>query len=193
MALSLSEEVEVVGEAGTGEEALHLAEELRPGVVVLDVSLPDMEGLEVAARLKRLPHPPRVIMLTVYDSPDVLARALRVGVDGYLLKDVDSQELLGALRLCAMGGTYIQPRLAGVLAGLMRESWAEKPAPLTPREREVLGLMAQGCANSEIARELGVSEKTVKNHISSILRKMNVRDRTAAVVAALRRGLVSLR
>ncbi len=182
-----------MGEGGTGEEALRLAEELRPGVVVLDVSLPDMEGLEVAARLKRLPRPPRVVMLTVYDSPDILARALRVGVDGYLLKDVDAQELLGALRLCAMGGTYIQPRLAGVLAGLMRESWAEKPAPLTAREKEILSLMAQGYANSEIALELGVSEKTVKNHISSILRKMNVRDRTAAVVAALRRGIVSLR
>lgn len=197
--LELDRELAVVGEARDGEEALQLIREVAPDVVLLDMRMPKLDGVGVLRELgkRREPIPP-CLVLTTFDDPDALLAAVRAGAKGYLLKDVSFEQLVAAIRTLAEGGSYVQPT---VTEGLLRAfqqaadprdvSAREEPAQsLTGRELEVLRLMAGGYSNREIARALFVAERTVKNHVSSILSKLYVRDRTRAVLKALEKRLL---
>ena len=185
--LGLQPDIEVVGEAASGEQALALLPGLAPDIVLLDLVLPGMSGLDVVARL-RVAHPEvKVVVLTSYAGEESVLPAVRAGVAGYLLKDVGPAELAGALRTVHAGGASLAP---GVAATVMRGVAAPDPAgPLTPREREVLRLVARGRSNRLIAGDLALSEKTVKAHVSAILAKLGVADRTQAALYAVRHGL----
>lgn len=193
--LSLSGDIEVVGEAANGEEALALIEQLRPAVALLDVRMPVLSGLEVLRALKARCPDVGAILLTTFDEDAVVLEAVRMGARGFLLKDVSLDQLESAVRTVAGGGSLIRP---AVTDRVLRESElhpttfesAEMPDALTPREREVLRLMAAGYSNREIAEASGTAEGTVKNQASSILSKLGVRDRTRAVLKALELGLV---
>ena len=185
--LGLQPDIEVVGEASSGEQALALLPRLAPDIVLLDLVLPGMSGLDVVTRL-RTAHPEvKVVVLTSYAGEESVLPAVRAGVAGYLLKDVGPAELAGALRTVHAGGASLHP---GVAATVMRGVAAPDPAgPLTPREREVLRLVARGRSNRLIAGDLALSEKTVKAHMSAILAKLGVADRTQAALYAVRHGL----
>lgn len=193
--LEISKDFEVVGEAMDGEEALALIERLRPEVVLLDVRMPKLTGIDVlrAAR-PRFPDV-GIVLLTTFDEDAVVLEAVRLGARGFLLKDVSLDQLETAVRTVASGGSLILPAVTErVLRGLEKEPTqfdsAELPDPLTPREREVLRLIAAGFSNREIAEASGTAEGTVKNQASSILSKLGVRDRTRAVLKALELGVI---
>jgi DNA-binding NarL/FixJ family response regulator len=190
MFLSLDEGLELVGEARDGEEALRLARELRPDVVLMDLVMPVMDGIEATRSIKAgLPDVEVVALTSVLEDASV-AGAVKAGAVGYLLKDTDAGELKRAIRAAAEGRVYLAPEAA---ARLMREVRApDSPEPLTERETEVLRLLARGRANKQIGTELFIEEKTVKTHVSSILRKLGVKSRTQAALHAVRTGLVSL-
>ena len=176
-------DVEVVGAAGEGESALRLAAEVTPDVVLMDLNMPGLPGLEAIRRIVRLPDPPAVLVLTMVDDDDSVAAAMQVGAHGYLLKGAVQEEVLAALRTVAAGGAVFGARTARrFLSGGGRPV-----ADLTEREAEVLALIADGRSNAEIAREIGISLKTVQNHVSHVLAKLQVRDRTQAASRA--RGL----
>ena len=184
MFLGLDPELEVVGEAGDGVEALEAAERLEPDVVLIDLVMPRLDGIEALRRLReRLPSA-RAIVLSSFVDDDKLFPAVRAGAAGYLLKDVQPQDLVEAIRTVHRGGALLHPQVAARLLEEMTED------PLTPREREVLVLIGRGMANKVIARELSLSEKTVKAHVSSILSKLGLTDRTQAALYAVRHGLV---
>lgn len=169
-------DVTVVGEAGDGETAVRLAAAVRPDVVLMDLNLPGVPGLEATRRILREAPEAAVLVLTMVDDAATVLAAMRVGAHGYVLKGAGQAELLGAIRTVAAGGAVFGAGVAGaVLAGSRRSA-----APLTDREAEVVALVADGRSNAEIARELGLSLKTVQNHVSRILLKMQVRDRTQA-------------
>lgn len=183
--LELQADMVVVGEAGSGEDALTLASDVAADIVLLDLILPGMTGVETARRLHD-EHPElKVVVLTSFAGQDSVLPAVRAGVAGYLLKDVGPGELAEALRAVHAGGAPLHPQVA---ATVMQSVTAEDP--LTPREREVLRLIARGLSNRLIARELVLSEKTVKAHVSAILGKLGVADRTQAALHAVRTGLV---
>ena len=190
--------IEVVAEARDGEEALLRIEESRPDVVLLDVRLPRLDGIGVLRALAARPAAPPCLVLTTFDDRAVTLEAIRAGARGYLRKDVSLDQLLAAIATIAAGGTYLQPALTdSLLRGLQgaRQAVASPPGlavvePLTPREAEVLGLMAAACTNREIAQALGTAEGTVKIHVSNILSKLGARDRTQAVLCALEQGLI---
>jgi len=193
--LQISKDFEIVGEAGDGEEALALIEKTRPQVVLLDVRMPKLTGIDVlrAAR-SRFPEV-GVILLTTFDEDAVVLEAVRLGAQGFLLKDVSLDQLERAVRTVAAGGSLILPAVTErVLRGLEKEPTrfesSELPDALTPREREVLRLIAAGFSNREIAEASGTAEGTVKNQASSILSKLGVRDRTRAVLKALELGVI---
>lgn len=190
--LSLQEGIAVVGEAATGEEALRLARELRPDVVLLDINLPGMDGVKVCEAL-RDEGIAGVIALTVYDDEHVFA-AVKAGAAGYLLKDVNPDELARAIRAVAAGEAIMHPRVTRKVMRefnrLSREIEALTGVPLTAREVEVLRLVAMGYSNKDIAAKLFISQKTVKNHITNILRKLEVEDRTQAAVWAVKANLL---
>jgi two-component system, NarL family, response regulator LiaR len=190
MYLKLDPELEVVGEASNGEEALHMARDLRPDVVLMDVLMPVMDGIEATEKIKaELPEVEVVALTSVLDDGAVTG-AVRAGAMGYLLKNTKPRELCRAIKGAAAGQVQLVPEAA---ARLMREMRApEKPEALTARETEVLELLARGRANKQIARELFVEEKTVKAHVSGILRKLGVSSRTQAALYAVRTGLVSM-
>ena len=184
--LELQPDMTVVGEAASGEQALALVAGVRPDVVLLDLVLPGMSGVETARRL-RLTHPEvKVVVLTSFAGQDSVLPAVRAGVAGYLLKDVGPAELAEALRSVHAGGSPLHPAVA---ATVLRQVTSDVD-PLTPREREVLRLIARGLSNRLIARELVLSEKTVKTHVSAVLAKLGVADRTQAALLAVRDGLV---
>ncbi|HVX43412.1 MAG TPA: response regulator transcription factor [Mycobacteriales bacterium] len=185
--LDLQEDMQVVGEAGSGEQALALVPSARPDVVVLDLVLPGMSGVETARRLKEQHPDVKVVALTSFAGQDLVLPAVRAGVAGYLLKDVGPAELADSLRAAHNGGSPLHPQVA---ATVMASVTAQAEDPLTPREREVLRLVARGLSNRLIARELALAEKTVKAHVSSILSKLGVADRTQAALYAVRSGLV---
>ncbi len=185
--LELQPGMEVVGEAGTAEQALALVPRTAPDIVVLDLVLPGLSGLEALRRL-RADHPDvKVVVLTSFGGEQAVLSAVRAGAAGYLLKDVGPRELADALRSVAAGGSMLHPQVA---ATVMRSMAAEQRDPLTPRETEVLKLIARGLTNRLIARELALSEKTVKAHVSAVLLKLGVADRTQAALHAVRAGLV---
>jgi DNA-binding NarL/FixJ family response regulator len=189
--LELQEDVEVVGEAVDGEEALVAVERLTPDVVLLDLVMPRLGGVEALGRIRELSPRTRVLVLTSFADDDKLLPAVRAGAAGYLLKDVEPQELLRAIRTVHGGEGLLDP---AVTARVMEEAasrGSRAPAHhLTDRELEVLRLIARGHANKRIASDLGVAEKTVKTHVSNILAKLGVADRTQAALYAVREGLV---
>jgi DNA-binding NarL/FixJ family response regulator len=185
--LSLQPDMVVVGEAATAEEAIALAATTKPDIVLLDLVLPGMPGIEAVHRL-RAAHPDvRVVVLTSFAGQDQVLPAVRAGVSGYLLKDVGPAELADALRTVHAGGVPLHPRVA---ATVTQSVAAPDRDQLTPRETEVLRLVARGLSNRMIGRELALSEKTVKTHVSAILAKLGVADRTQAALHAVRTGLV---
>jgi NarL family two-component system response regulator LiaR len=183
--LELQQDMEVVGEASSGEQALALVAAVRPDIVLLDLVLPGLSGLATARRLRETHPDVKVVVLTSFSGQDSVLPAVRAGVAGYLLKDVGPAELAGALRSVHHGGASLHPRIA---AAVMHSVTARDP--LTTREREVLRLIGRGLSNRLIARELVLSEKTVKAHVSAILSKLGVADRTQAALLAVRDGLI---
>ncbi len=194
--LDLVDDVEVVGEAADGEAAVAGIPEAAPDVVLLDLRLPRLGGLGVLDRLAATGSLPPTLILTTFDDDSSLLAGIRAGARGFLLKDVSLDQLTEAIRTLAAGGTMIQPALTDrVLTGLgaLRPEFEslDPPEPLTERETEVLRLMAGGYSNREIAGAFDLAEGTVKNHISSILSKLGVRDRTRAVLKAVELGLLA--
>ena len=190
MFLNLDDELEIVGEASNGAEGVQLAHELRPEVVLMDLLMPVMDGVTAIATIRRdLPEVEVIALTSVLEDESVFG-AIRAGAIGYLLKDTEADELCRAIKAAAAGQVQLSPQAA---ARLMREVRApESPETLTQRETDVLRLMAKGLANKEIARELGIGEKTVKTHVSNILSKLGVLSRTQAALYAIQVGLVTV-
>jgi two-component system, NarL family, response regulator LiaR len=186
--LELQDGIEVAGEAADGEEAVREAERLRPDVVLMDLVMPRLDGVGAMRALReRLPRA-RVIVLTSFADDERLLPAIQAGAAGYLLKNVQPAELARAVRLAHAGEALFDPSVA---ARLVEAIATDEPGPhLTPREREVLALIGRGLSNKRIARELGLSEKTVKTHVANVLHKLGVTDRTQAAVYAVRAGLI---
>jgi len=182
---------DVVGEAGDGAEAADRVAELRPDVVLMDLQMPGVDGVEGIRRIRAMPGAPPVLVLTVYDSDAQILRAIEAGASGYLLKDASREELFGAVRSVAAGGSPLAPAVA---ARLMPRLGPQRGAaePLSSRELEVVRHVAQGRSNKEIAHELRISEATVKTHLVHAFEKLGVADRTSAVTTALERGLIEL-
>ncbi len=191
--LELSQTITVAGEASDGEEALELLETLKPDVMLLDLRMPRLDGLGVLRALQNRADAPPTLILTTFDDDELVLGGLRLGAKGYLLKDVSLTQLLDAVETLAHGGTLVQPAVTErLLRGLPKTEYPsfETPEELTPRELEVVRLMAGGYSNKEIGGALGMTEGTVKNHVSSVLAKLGVRDRTRAVLRALELGYV---
>jgi DNA-binding NarL/FixJ family response regulator len=189
MFLGLDSELEVVGEATDGAEALRLARELRPDVVVMDLLMPVMNGIEATAAIRReLPGTEVLALTSVLEDASVVG-AVRAGAIGYLLKDTQADALCQAIKAAAAGQVQLTPKAAARL--MQAVSAPESPEALTERETEVLRLVAQGQSNKQIARSLHIAEKTVKTHVSNILSKLGVQSRTQATLYAVRIGLVS--
>jgi DNA-binding NarL/FixJ family response regulator len=194
--LETQPELDVVGEAGDGEEAIERVRDLRPDVVLMDIRMPKMDGVEATARLMRVEPAPRVLVLTTFDLDEYVFGALRAGAAGFLLKDASRERLVEAIRVVHNGEALLSPSITRRLI----EDFAARTDPiqpptdllaeLTPREREVLVLVAHGHSNSEIAARLVITDATVKSHVGAILLKLGLRDRVQAVVFAYEHGIV---
>ena len=184
----------VVGSAGDGRQALRLAGQVRPDVVLMDIRMPVMDGIAATRELTAGGSPPRVLVLTTFDLDDYVYDALRAGASGFLLKDATPEEILAAVRVVGGGEALLAPgvtrRLVAEFAARARLVPPPQLASLTPREREILLLVAAGLANGEIARRLCLAEQTVKSHVSAVLFKLGLRDRVQAVILAYESGLV---
>jgi len=195
--LSTRADMEVVGEAANGDEAVALAEQLRPSVVLMDLRMPKVDGIQATARLReRCPDIP-VLVLTTFDDDANLFGALRAGAAGYLLKDVSSETLVSAIQAATRGESFLQSTVTGrvvaAFARLMESGGPKAEAlvlPLSPREREIVSLLGSGASNKEIADRLNLAEGTIKNHVTNILPKLDVRDRTQAALRARQLGIV---
>lgn len=183
--LATQPDFDVVGEAGTGEEALAEAARLRPDLVLMDLEMPRVDGIEAIRRLRAADPGVQVVVLTAFDTDDRIVRAIQAGAQGYLLKGAPRAEIFAAIRTVSAGGALIPPVVASKLLRRVREN----PDALTAREIEVLGLVAAGLANREIADRLSISERTAKFHVSSLLAKLGAKNRTQAVRLARERGL----
>ncbi|MFE3516639.1 response regulator [Streptomyces sp. NPDC059166] len=187
--LEIQDDIEVVGEASDGAEGVARAEELRPDVVLMDIKMPGTDGIEALRLLRQLENPARVLIVTSFTEQRTVVPALRAGASGYVYKDVDPDALAGAIRSVHAGHVLLQPEVAGaLLAQEDNGTGTGRGSTLTEREREVLGLIADGRSNREIARALVLSEKTVKTHVSNILMKLDLSDRTQAALWAVRHG-----
>ncbi|MHA3946884.1 response regulator [Cellulomonas bogoriensis] len=196
--LAISDQIDVVAHAADGDEALDRVAEHRPDVLLLDLRMPGRDGIATLEALHARQDPTPVLVLTTFDDDELVLRALRAGAKGYLLKDVALDELVGAIRALAGGGTFVQPALTARLLRTVESrpvpddfEHLPDPEPLTPRETEVLRLLAGGYTNREIGEALFLAEGTVKNHISTVLAKLGVKDRTRAVLRALHLGMLS--
>ena len=192
--LELDGDMRVVEEASDGVECLEKIGTAKPDVLLLDINMPRMNGLEVLAKLKEKKIKTKVLVLTVHNEIDYLLKAVEIGINGYLLKDSESSELKKAIVSVVDGENYIQPSLIPSLNAKMiqRDNDKDNIEDLTRRELEVLKLLATGNYNKEIAEELGISERTVKNHVSNIFKKIEVTDRTQAAVFAIRNNLIMI-
>jgi DNA-binding NarL/FixJ family response regulator len=199
--LNAQEGMTVVGEAINGEEALRSCRDLRPDVVLMDVRMPVMDGLEATRRLMNPPggvgHRPRVLMLTTFDLDDYVYESLRAGASGFLLKDATAGDLVAAVRIVAAGESLLSPSVTRkLIEEFVRQPRRDRPQPdrltgLTPREVDVVRMIARGLSNREIAEALVVAEQTVKTHVGRILTKLDLRDRAQVVVTAYESGLVA--
>ncbi|MCH7584110.1 MAG: response regulator transcription factor [Acidobacteria bacterium] len=199
MVLGHQDDIEVVAEAGTGLEAIEAARTHRPDVILMDIRMPEMDGLEATARIvEEADWPVRVLILTTFDPDEYVYKALRSGASGFVLKDIPPEELIAAVRTVAQGGALLAPSITRRLIGRFAERLAVDTAMsdrlerLTDREREILAAVARGSSNAEIAEELFIGASTVKSHVSSILTKLGLRDRTQAVVFAYESGLIEV-
>ena len=194
--LELEDNIDVIGQAGNGEEAIEKILEYRPDVVLLDINMPKMNGIDVLRRLKDLGANSKIIMLTIHKDREYLLEAMKIGADGYVLKDTDAEGLLRAIRAVKNDKTYIQPSIASLLVEDVNSiEFNEddiKIESLTKREYEVLTLIAEGLSNKDIANKLYISEKTVKNHVSSILKKLEVNDRIQAAIFAFKNNIKTI-
>jgi DNA-binding NarL/FixJ family response regulator len=198
MILESEAEIEIVGEAGDGAEALTAVRELRPDVVLMDIRMPNLDGLEATRRIAADSAGTRVLMLTTFDLDEYVYEALRAGASGFMLKDTPPEQLVAAIHVVAAGDALLSPTITKrVIEEFIRRPPSTLPPErpkalddLTARELEVLGFMARGLSNAEIAKDLFVSETTVKTHVARILMKLNLRDRVQAVVFAYETGLV---
>ncbi|MDQ5853164.1 MAG: response regulator transcription factor [Chloroflexota bacterium] len=194
--LSPADGFEVVGECSDGACALAAVAQLRPAVVVMDVRMKGMDGVEATRRLRHLQDPPPVLILTTFDDDEILSEALRAGAAGFVLKDAPAEDLIRATRVVAEGGAWLDPAVTGRVLAAYRAGTAANPgaaariSTLTARELDVLRLIGRGATNQEIAGTLVISEATVKSHIGHILDKLDLRDRAAAIVFAFAHGLV---
>ncbi|WP_392841661.1 response regulator [Streptomyces sp. LN500] len=188
--LEIQDDIEVVGEAADGAEGVARSEELHPDVVLMDIKMPGTDGIEALRKLRQLENPAKVLIVTSFTEQRTVVPALRAGASGYVYKDVDPDALAGAIRSVYAGHVLLQPEVAGAL--LAQEDTGGgtgRGSTLTEREQEVLGLIADGRSNREIARALVLSEKTVKTHVSNILMKLDLSDRTQAALWAVRHGV----
>ena len=199
MILDAEEGIEVVGEAADGTQAVDSVRRLKPHVVLMDIRMPEMDGIEATRRIVQADGDPpaRVLMLTTFDLDEYVYDALRAGASGFLLKDVPAEQLVEGIRVVAQGEALLAPSVTRrLISEFSRTPPSERPTPpameeLTPREVEVFRLMARGLSNAEIAADLVVSETTVKTHVARVLMKLGVRDRVQAVVLAYESGLVA--
>jgi DNA-binding NarL/FixJ family response regulator len=193
--LSLAEGIEVVAEASDGQQAIDSIPVVKPDVVLMDMRMPVKSGLEALQALSASQQLPPTIILTTFDDDDLVLAGIKAGAKGYLLKDVSLEQLVEAIQVVAKGGSLVQPamtqRLLSGLEGISNQFYSlDRPDPLTDRETEILRLMAGGFSNKEIANSLHVAEGTIKNHVSNILSKLGVRDRTRAVLKAFELKIV---
>jgi DNA-binding NarL/FixJ family response regulator len=194
MVLEERSDLELVAEAGDGEQALRLARELDPDVILMDIRMPDLDGVEATRRLVAEGTRAKILVLTTFDLDEYVYAAIHAGASGFLLKDVQPTELVDAIRVVAAGNSLFGPAATQHLVQQFAQARPAADAPslehLTEREREILRLLAAGLSNAELAQRLFVSETTVKTHVSSVLRKLGVRDRVQAVITAYESGLV---
>ena len=187
---------DVVGEAGDGVEAVTMAEDLQPDVILMDVTMPNCDGVEACRRVAETGTETKVVMLTMHADQEVLANAIRAGAIGYLTKDCSTREIADAVRMAVEGDTVLSPQLARSMLEEVRKldapTTVEEDRVVSKREEEVLQLIADGCSTPEVAAQLYISQKTVKNHLASIYQKLDARDRTQAVLQAVRMGIVHL-
>jgi DNA-binding NarL/FixJ family response regulator len=188
--LDLEPGLQVVGEAASGEEGVQRALELRPDVILMDVQMPGMSGVEATAAITRAWPEARLIILTTFDRDDYVFQGVRAGALGYLLKDTPADRLIATIRRVHAGEAFIQPEIASRALRELMHPQAQPLEALSDREREVLVLLAQGLSNRDIAEKLVITEGTVKNHVSNVLGKLQAENRTQAADIARRRGLV---
>jgi DNA-binding NarL/FixJ family response regulator len=184
---------DVVGEAPDGIVGTEMIAELRPDLAVIDLGIPGKDGLTLTRELKSGPNPPRIVVLTMREEEAVVQAVLRAGADAYCVKSSPPETIVDAIRTVAAGGAYFDPRIAGVVLSRLTSSGGERvdASPLTPRETEILGLIAEGAANIEIADQLFVSLGTVKTHVAEIMRKLAASDRANATAIAIRSGYIA--
>ncbi len=190
--LQQEDDIEVVGEAGSGQEALDEVQRLKPDIAILDISLPQLSGLDVAAHLRQAMPDVRVIILTMHKSEEFVARAFREKVQGYVLKDNALEELLKAIRVVRSGGTYVSPDIAGAIVAGFVENYSQgrERDVISPREREIVELLAGGQSNRQIAQLLNLSLKTVETHRANIMHKLGLRSIRDLVLYAVRNHII---
>ena len=188
-----TEGIPVIAEASNGEEAIKMALETKPNVVLMDVSMPQIDGIEATRRLVQADNRQRVVILTMHIDREVIERAMKAGAVGYMTKDSTVKEVVMAVKLAANGDRILSPRLAEVMLQEAKKEHDAVVGPmLSPREEELLQHIADGLATSEVAEKMFISQKTVKNHLASIYEKLQARDRTQAVLMAVKMGIVKL-
>lgn len=192
--LELEQDITVVAQASNGEEAIELASSYSPDVILMDINMPVLNGIQAIKELKQRQNPSKVIVLTIHEDREYLFKTLQMGAEGYVLKDAEPSVLINAIRNVSEGQSFIQPNMTRELVReFNRVTLNDKEKPddgnLTTREIEVLELIAEGMINKEIAKQLYISEKTVKNHVSNIFKKLNVSDRTQAAIYAFKHNL----
>jgi DNA-binding NarL/FixJ family response regulator len=181
--IEMEKDIKVISQASNGEEAYKLAKKFMPDLILMDVNMPVMNGIKAAKMLKEEKHPSKVLFLTIYNDREYLLEALKLGVEGYILKDAEYDDLIKAIKTIYNGGVYIHPSLMEEIDNIDQETLKKD---LTPREIEILKLISKGYSNKEIAQKLFLSEKTVKNHVYNIFKKLDVKDRTQAAIYMLK-------
>jgi DNA-binding NarL/FixJ family response regulator len=192
--LELEQDIAVVSQASNGSEAVKLAKEYKPDIILMDINMPGSNGLQAIKELKQEKHPSKIIVLTIHEDREYLFKTLQMGAEGYVLKDAEPSVLIDAIRNVHSGQSYIQPNMTRELVKefnrvTLHEKDKNEDNNLTSREIEVLELIAEGMINKEIAKQLYISEKTVKNHVSNIFKKLNVSDRTQAAIYAFKHNI----